>query len=95
MRSGLPKKEGIDLGMEYAKLPAPALLAGVTALGYAYTSSRARCLIPFSLVFLALALYAYGVAQLTDRHARRRHRRDDRPPPVRRGAVNCRERPQR
>ncbi|GLW54223.1 glycosyltransferase family 39 protein [Kitasatospora phosalacinea] len=38
------------------------LLAGVTTLGYAYTSSRARRLIPFSLVFLALALYAYGVA---------------------------------
>ncbi|MFF3087270.1 glycosyltransferase family 39 protein [Streptomyces nojiriensis] len=40
------------------------LLAGVTTLGYAYTSSRARYLIPFSLVFLALALYAYGVAIL-------------------------------
>ncbi|MFG2917720.1 glycosyltransferase family 39 protein [Kitasatospora sp. NPDC048298] len=38
------------------------LLAGVTTLGYAYTSSRPRTLIPFSLVLLALALYAYGVA---------------------------------
>ncbi|WP_167352926.1 glycosyltransferase family 39 protein [Streptomyces rubellomurinus] len=38
------------------------LLAGVTTLGYAYTSSRSRILIPFSLVFLALSLYAYGVA---------------------------------
>jgi len=38
------------------------LLLGIACLSYCYTSKYARLLIPFSLVFLALALYTYAVS---------------------------------
>jgi len=38
------------------------LLLGVVSLSYCYTSQYARILIPFSLIFLALAFYAYAIS---------------------------------
>jgi Gpi18-like mannosyltransferase/4-amino-4-deoxy-L-arabinose transferase-like glycosyltransferase len=38
------------------------LLLGIASLSYCYTSKHSRILIPFSLFFLALSFYAYGVS---------------------------------
>jgi 4-amino-4-deoxy-L-arabinose transferase-like glycosyltransferase len=38
------------------------ILLGVASLAYCYTSKYAHILIPFSLVFLAISFYAYGVS---------------------------------
>ena len=38
------------------------VLFGIASLSYCYTSKYSRILIPFSLVFLAISFYAYGVS---------------------------------
>lgn len=38
------------------------ILFGIAALSYCYTSKHSHILIPFSLVFLAISFYAYGVS---------------------------------
>ncbi|HWS84940.1 MAG TPA: glycosyltransferase family 39 protein [Ktedonobacteraceae bacterium] len=45
-----------------ANLLPPFLLFGIACLSYCYTSKYTRLLMPFSLVFLAFAFYAYGVS---------------------------------
>ncbi len=38
------------------------ILFGIASLSYCYTSKHSRIFIPFSLVFLAISFYAYGVS---------------------------------
>src|SRR5207302_9753194 len=38
------------------------LLLGIASLSYCYTSKYAHMIIPFSLIFLAVAFYAYAIS---------------------------------